>query len=460
MNSTVIEHGNFLTKIKMMPQLAAGYGYETDAPGSSLQVSLPGPPPLRLQPNFADMLTTVYVGHICGRISDESVKELLDTCGLVTKWNRQPDPMTGKWAHFGFCEFKKLEGAWRAVELLNGRQLGSRKLVVKADSKVQDRITEYPMTQRINAENEQRLRATLDALLTNINSNWREAALARDAEIQIAPSHETHRSQPLNESQTEADYLPHWYRDSRRESERLRRIERRKRDRKSDFERAIKDWENQEKRIQRDIGKDVEDSASIREWKQKLIKQDCGDERVVSGFSSSDRAREIEADERDRLNELKEIEQQRLKDEAELSDLLTRLRKLSEVSHNSPLQRSIFPERVANVGDKSILETVRKIPMSLDGISKIELNWSRLITEATLMKLRAWLRRKLKRCGCSDEECQVLSSYIIKSIEVNKARDLHSIKTCVKELDRVSEELAIELSRKCLQLLFFTQLVS
>ena len=123
--------------------------------GAADQIAIPPPPPpMRLQANFADMSATVYVGHICNRVDEDSIKELLDLCGQVTKWSRQPDPMTGKWAHFGFCDFKRLEGAWRAVELLDGRQLGSRKLVVKADAKVQERIKEFPMTQRINAENE------------------------------------------------------------------------------------------------------------------------------------------------------------------------------------------------------------------------------------------------------------------------------------------------------------------
>ena len=367
--------------------------------------------------------------------------------------------MSGKWAHFGFCEFKRLEGAWRAVELLNGRQLGSRKLVVKADSKVQDRITDFPMSQRVNAENEQRTRATMDALLTNVNARWREAALARDAEIQEYASAEVPRSKPTIQEEKVEDPLPHWYRESRREQDRIRRIDRRKRNRLEDFDRAMRDWEYQEKRIHRDILKDMEDPESVKDMKRKLINQDCGDERVVCGFTSSDRAREVEADERDRQNEAKEIEQKRQKDESELNELSTRLSQMSQ----GELVRSLASSPSPDDGefptlDPKIIQITRKIPTSLDSIRNIKLEWSSVLTEGTLLKLRSWLRRKLRKLGCSDDESQILSRYVTKSLEVN-ARSYEEIFKCVKKLERLSDDVANEISKKCMQLMFFTQLV-
>jgi len=435
---------------------ASGDLHGANAYPGAMQVAIQPPPPQKLQANYADMQTTVYVGHICNRIPDESVRELLDICGQVTRWNRQPDPVTGRWAHFGFCEFKKLEGAWRAVELLNGRQLGSRKMIVKADSKVQGRITEYPMTQRVSFEHEQRLRANIDALLTNINSNWREAAIARDAELQEPDSSRPRYTEPVN-AVVESDALPHWYRDSRKEADRLRRIDRRKRDRQAAFERAMRDWEHDEKRIMREFTEDRQSNDESIERKRALIEQDRGEQRVVSGFTPAEREREIEADDRDRQQELKEIEQKRLKDEAELQQLSERLETLSSMS--SAVIRSVQdqPKEIPKV-DSKVLQVIRKIPISPEAVSRASIDWNRVINEQTLLKLRSWLRSKLERLGCSDDEAQVLSSFVVRSMD-SGSHSLYAIAACMRRLKRLDEDTVSELSKKCVQLLLFSQFI-
>jgi hypothetical protein len=428
----------------------------------NMQVSLPVPPPPPLQPHFADMQTTVYVSNICNRIPDESVKDVLDTCGQVTKWNRQPDPVTGKLPHFGFCEFKKLEGAWRAVELLNGRQLGSHKLVVKADSKVKERIAEYPITQRVIPENESRIRATIEALVSRINSNWRDEAIARDAEIQ---DNDAPRQKPpvgakaLNVPASSEDALPHWYRDSRKEADRIRSIERRKRDRRAAFERALRKWEHEEQRIFRDLQRENEDPEIVAERKKRLIERDRGDERVVSGFTPEERQREIEADERDRIAEEKEIEQKRQKNEEELADLSKRLDDFSEGREISlPSDYSIVSEEGLGKVDSKLQTAVRKIPLTTDAVSRVQIDWSKVLTEGIMLKLRFWLRNKLKRFGCSEEESQTLSSFVVKSIETG-AHSLGAVSDCLRRLKRLKEDVVVELGKKCFQLLFFSQLV-
>lgn len=427
--------------------------------GAADQIAIPPPPPpMRLQANFADMSATVYVGHICNRVDEDSIKELLDLCGQVTKWSRQPDPMTGKWAHFGFCDFKRLEGAWRAVELLDGRQLGSRKLVVKADAKVQERIKEFPMTQRINAENEQRVMSTVNALLTAINAKWRQVAMATDAERQDVTTEKSKRAEPS--IAVESDPLPRWYRESRVESERLRRIERRRRDRQQDFEKALRDWERHEvPKMLRELEKDAEDPNSVMQKKRKLIEQDGGTERVVSNFSLAERRKEAEADDRDRLQEQSEIAAKREKDESEYRDLAERMKALSSkllgVEKLHPARQIVSNHETV---PEELQVQVKQIPTKAEELNKIALDWSRLLNEQTLLKLRSWLRRKLARFGATEDEAILLSGFVVKSIELERP-GFDAIVAKLSMYPRLTAEISMEVASKCVQLLFFEQLV-
>ena len=430
--------------------------------GLDQQIVVPKGPPARFTSNFADMSTTVYVGHICSRISDESVKELLDICGQVTKWLRQPDPMTGKLAHFGFCEFKRLEGAWRAVHLLNGRQIGSKCLVVKADAKIQERIDDFPNTQRISFETEQRVGSTVNALVTTINSKWREEAMANDAELQsVVPTEPALPTPPVPTAITE-DVLPKWYKNSRREEDRLRRIERRKRERQTDFEKAVKNWETyEEKRIARELEKETEEADELIEKKTKIISQDGGGGKVTSDFTWVERKREVEADNRDRLNEEKERAAKPERDLAELSELEARMKSfpfseepMSEICSSSEIE---LPQGIP----QQVKDAVRSLPKTKEGLEKSECDFENILTEQTVLKLRSWMRRKLLRLGASEDESVLVSSFLMKSIEVNhKSLTYSHVHESLKNFPRLIPDQYEEIAKKCIQLLLFTKAIS
>jgi hypothetical protein len=78
-------HGEQSTVPYTDPHGSSGAGMEVDIPSA----------PRQIVSDFYHIPTTVYVGHICTRIDDETVRELLDLCGNVIKWTRQPDPLTG-----------------------------------------------------------------------------------------------------------------------------------------------------------------------------------------------------------------------------------------------------------------------------------------------------------------------------------------------------------------------------
>ena len=210
---------------------------------------------------------------------------------------------------------------------MNGRQVGSKTLVVKADAKVQERVDDFTNSQRVSFENEQRLRSTLNALVTTINSKWREEAMANDAELQAVATSDIAAPIPLMHSTKTENALPKWYRDSRREEERLRRIERRRRERQVDLEKAVKNWESyEEKKIAREFERDEDDADISVDRKMKLIAQDGEGGKVTSDYTWVERKREIEADNRDRLNEEKEIAAKPERDIEELAELEARVR--------------------------------------------------------------------------------------------------------------------------------------
>jgi len=91
---------------------------------------------------------TVYVGRISSEVSDDFVRQLLEKCGTVTKWNRAADPNTSKLTSFGFCDFETPQGVWRALEYLHEKQLCDKRLLVKCEEKAKQTIEEWKDTRR------------------------------------------------------------------------------------------------------------------------------------------------------------------------------------------------------------------------------------------------------------------------------------------------------------------------
>ena len=336
--------------------------------------------------------------------------------------------------------------------------------MVKADAKVQERISEFGNSHRVIPQNEEKLRSTISAMLTTFNSKWREVAMATDAERQpekpvVAKTYE----RPATLETVRDDALPRWYKDSRREMDRLSRINRRRKDRQADFERALYDWENHGlKRILRDIEREGEDEAKLDDRKRRLIEEDGSGHKVRSDFSHSDRRREIESDERDRAMEEKEIQQKRDRDEADLAELRLKVSAFPadqpdgfKGSSSTPGEEAVMPTSV----DPKVTVAVRRIPKTASDIGKIEIVWGRILTEQTVMKLRSWLKRKIRRTvPATDEEVHTFASCIVKFIElINPSLD--QLVAEVSNFSRVSKQQAEEIGLKCFQLLIFTQIV-
>lgn len=90
----------------------------------------------------ANPAVTVFVSNITERASDTLVRQILMKCGTVYAWKRVQGA-SGKLQAFGFCEYKDVESALRAIYLLHDFKLGDRKLLVKVDAKTQEIINKW-----------------------------------------------------------------------------------------------------------------------------------------------------------------------------------------------------------------------------------------------------------------------------------------------------------------------------
>jgi len=101
-----------------------------------------------LAPKPAGAPCTVYVGRISTEVSDDFVKQLLEKCGKISKWNRAADPNTSKLTSFGFCDFEDPQGVWRALEFLHEKQLCDKRLLVKCEEKAKQTIETWKASRK------------------------------------------------------------------------------------------------------------------------------------------------------------------------------------------------------------------------------------------------------------------------------------------------------------------------
>jgi RNA recognition motif-containing protein len=73
----------------------------------------------------------ILVRNIDRAISESEVRQLLETHGKVRTFDLVVDKATGKSKGFGFADMPDLDKAMKAIEALNGFQLGTAKLRVK-----------------------------------------------------------------------------------------------------------------------------------------------------------------------------------------------------------------------------------------------------------------------------------------------------------------------------------------
>ena len=373
--------------------------------------------PAFADPASLDMAAQVYVGHICPKISDETVQELLRMCGRVVKWMRQPDPITGKWIYFGYCEFASLEGVWRAQELLDGRQLGSKSLVIRCDTKVQNQVDLFVYALRPEVSQNRMIQATVDALLTAANDQWRSMCLSTDALKRPSPVSVESTAQPLKNQL----YLSAKYKPSHKELARERRRREAREREEEEYSRLLEEWRDEEKYLKKKKSEDIIEAREKAESKMRLIERDA--ESPLSRDVDLDE--EFRKDEEDRETEKKEIiefERIRLQEEVIENEKRDRKEKLkielatkkqdidktfkfslNSLNSQSPQTGLIVPIEQTNVDAQRKIEfdfiyeiASNQVPFDKKEIYSFTLNW-KVLNDAQSVNKRfaSWIRLKV-----------------------------------------------------------------
>jgi RNA recognition motif-containing protein len=76
------------------------------------------------------MSNKLYVGSLSYDTNDDGLKEFFSQAGAVTSASVIMDKMSGRSKGFGFVEMASEEEAKKAVEMLNGKELDGRTLIV------------------------------------------------------------------------------------------------------------------------------------------------------------------------------------------------------------------------------------------------------------------------------------------------------------------------------------------
>ena len=76
------------------------------------------------------MATKLYVGNLPFKVREEELTALFQEAGAVESVNIIRDKFSGQSRGFGFVEMASPEEAQKAIEMLNGRSLENREIIV------------------------------------------------------------------------------------------------------------------------------------------------------------------------------------------------------------------------------------------------------------------------------------------------------------------------------------------
>ncbi len=76
------------------------------------------------------MSTKLFVGNLDFNVTENDLQDAFAACGTVVEANLMMDRSTGRPRGFGFVTMSTPEEAQKAIDTLNGKQLGGRALTV------------------------------------------------------------------------------------------------------------------------------------------------------------------------------------------------------------------------------------------------------------------------------------------------------------------------------------------
>ncbi len=90
------------------------------------------------------MAKRLYIGNLSFNTDDMGLQEAFSQAGTVTSAMVMKDKMTGRSRGFGFVEMTEDEGAARAIEMWNGKELDGRQLTVNEARPMTERPPRRP----------------------------------------------------------------------------------------------------------------------------------------------------------------------------------------------------------------------------------------------------------------------------------------------------------------------------
>ena len=85
------------------------------------------------------MAKKLYIGSLSYDTTDDSLRNFFSSAGTVESATVIMDKMSGRSRGFGFVEMASDEDAQKAVEMLNGKELDGRTIVVNEARPMEDR---------------------------------------------------------------------------------------------------------------------------------------------------------------------------------------------------------------------------------------------------------------------------------------------------------------------------------
>ncbi|CAG8462042.1 2196_t:CDS:10 [Paraglomus occultum] len=353
-----------------------GFGHP---PRSGFTVQVPGGPAAG-NSNESEKLTTLFIGGISTGVTDEWMEKVLKTCGALKAWKRVKD-QSGNPKAFGFAEYANADSVLRALRVLGGEGAADerkdngvvlpaleegtspKKLLVRADEETRKYLDQYEAARPRTAHDSEQDKNALLAVIAVIEemtkpqdqSNSPSSKSLQEDAKSTTSSLAAENLEKNEETDLPADLPPEQkdliyreiaiFREPKAEKDREERRrgngdrDRDNRDRQFGQYQQPRErrWEQREAKFARQYDREIRQEADqkekeirdreimarkLAEWNDD-VEAERGTEQYYRDRSrwwyhrQQVRARELAADEQDRLQEQEEIEAEKRRQQRE-----------------------------------------------------------------------------------------------------------------------------------------------
>jgi len=298
---------------------------------------------------------TVYVGRISAEVSDDFVRQLLEKCGKVSKWNRAADPNTSKLTSFGFCDFEEPQAVWRALEFLHEKQLCDKKLLVKCEEKAKQTIDAWKENRHIEIQKGKEAKLSESELAEEMHKEHEAAAKSIEGMLETKNKDfpevkDGGEDQKTKEEEERAAKEALEKEKQNKEAAQAEKKDEKEKDKEKEKEKEKADERGRseaERKRKRDEEREEREKAVSRHYRASRRERDR-ENRV------RDRERDIEKEYSYRLREFERSEDKRIR------NLKQDLRDLEPASEASDREKRKFADRDLDFRESDVKEWKRR----------------------------------------------------------------------------------------------------